>query len=128
MSSTPDYHANARNWAVDILRGEKYITSDLILTTAQRAAQAQQIFYPNADVNVEKLAAELRHLFSVSAEVGTVLEDSADHVPWYPARRAQVSWRFWNRYVTFLERDFGMPPAVVLNLDDLTSMILERLE
>jgi hypothetical protein len=30
--------------------------------------------------------------------------------------------------MTYLERDFGMPPGVVANLNDLTSMILERLE
>jgi len=128
MSANPDHQVNARNLAIDILRGEKNVTPELIQKTAERAAQAQRIFYPDAEVDIEKLAAELRHLFSVSAEAGTVLEDPTDHVPWYPARRSEIVWRFWNRYVTFLERDFGMPPAVVLNLDDLTSMILERLE
>jgi hypothetical protein len=123
-----DIHANARNWAVDILRNKRPITPADVLETADRAAQAQKIFFPDASVDVERLAAELRHLFSVSAEAGTVLEDTEDHVPWYPGKRAGINWRFWNRYQTFLERDFGMPPAVVANLDNLTSMVLERLE
>lgn len=128
MAEPHDYYANARNWAIDILRRESLKTPERIREVADRAVQAQKLFDPAANVNTDDLAAELRHLFSVTAEVGTILEDPTDHIPWYPARRASIKWRFWNRYVTFLERDFGMPPAVVTNLDDLTSKVLERLE
>ena len=60
----------------------------------------------------------------------TILDDDdpKGHVPWLPSKRAEIKWRFWNRYVTYLERDFGMPPEVVNNLHDLTDKILERLE
>jgi hypothetical protein len=128
MTNSHDYYANARNLAIDILRREKFKTLEKIQETAERAAQAQTLFDPAANVSVENLAAELRHLFSVSAETATVLEDPAEHVPWYPTKRATIQWRFWNRYTTYLERDFGMPPAVVSNLDELTNLILERLE
>ena len=128
MAEPHNYYVNARNWAIDILRRDALKTSERIREVADRAVQAQKLFDPAADIDLDELAAELRHLFSVTAEVGTILEDPTDHIPWYPARRASIKWRFWNRYVTFLERDFGMPPAVVTNLDDLTSMVLERLE
>jgi hypothetical protein len=128
MTNSHDYYANARNLAIDILRREKFKTLEKIQETAERAAQAQTLFDPAANVSVENLAAELRHLFSVSAETATVLEDPAEHVPWYPTKRATIQWRFWNGYTTYLERDFGMPPAVVSNLDELTNLILERLE
>lgn len=128
MAEPHDHYVNARNWAIDILRKEKLKTPERIREVTERAVQAQKLFDPAADVAIDQLAAELRHLFSVTAEAGTVLEDTTDHVPWYPARRASIKWRFWNRYMTFLERDFGMPPAVVTNLDELTSMVLERLE
>lgn len=128
MTEPQGHHVNARNWAIDILRGEQVRTPERIREVADRAAQAQKLFDPSADVSVDQIVAELRHLFSVTAEAGTVLDDPINHVPWYPARRASITWRFWNRYVTFLERDFGMPPAVVTNLDALTSMVLERLE
>jgi hypothetical protein len=128
MAEPHDHYVNARNWAIDILRKEKLKTPERIREVADRAVQAQKLFDPSADVSIDQLAAELRHLFSVTAEAGTVLEDPTNHVPWYPARRASIKWRFWNRYMTFLERDFGMPPSVVTNLDELTSMVLERLE
>lgn len=128
MPESHDYYANARNLAMDILRKERVVTPELIQQTASKAAQAQAIFDPTATVDVEKLTAELRHLFSVGAEDATALDDFTEHEAWLPSRRADIQWRFWNRYMTYLERDFGMPPAVVGNLDDLTNMVLERLE
>lgn len=128
MSEAQDYYANAKNLAIDFLRKEKNRTPELIAETAEKAAKAQTLFDPNATVNLEKLVAELRHLFSVTAEVATALDDAKDHKPWFPSKRATISWRFWNRYVTYLERDFGMPPPIVANLDELTNMVLERLE
>src|SRR5689334_12284689 len=103
MADFHDHHANARNLAIDILRREKIRTPEKIYDTAVKAAQAQTIFDPEANVRVDQLAAELRHLFSVSAEAGTVLEDPAEHRPWYPTRRSTIHWRFWNRYTTYLE-------------------------
>ncbi len=128
MPETHDHYVNARNLAVDILRKERVKTPELIQETATKAAHAQTLFDPLASVDVEKLTAELRHLFSVSAQSATALDDPTGHTPWLPSRRANIAWRFWNRYMTYLERDFGMPPAVVGNLDELTNMTLERLE
>jgi len=128
MPERLDSFANARNLAVDILRQEKAKTVELIRATAVKAARAQQLFDPDASVDVDRLTAELRHLFSISVEDATVLEEAEDHQPWLPSSRAGIQWRFWNRYMTYLERDFGMAPAAVNSLDDLTGMILERLE
>ena len=128
MRNWQDAFANARNLAVDILRAEKIKTPELIQQTAAKAAEAQKLFDPAINIDVESLTAELRHLFSVGVEAGSALDDASDHEPWLPARRGQIQWRFWNRYMTYLERDFGMPPGVVANLDDLTNMVLERLE
>lgn len=128
MPEPRDHFVNARNLAVDILRNERVRTPDLIRQTAEKAAQAQVLFDPAASVDVDRLTAELRHLFSVTAESATALDDATQHVPWLPSKRGGIQWRFWNRYVTYLERDFGMAPAVVANLDELTTMILERLE
>lgn len=128
MSECHDYQANARNLAMDILRREKIKTPDLIYQTALKAAQAQALFDPTAIVDIERLTAELRHMFSVSAETATALDDPTDHKPWLPVRRSQIQWRFWNRYVTYLERDFGMAPESVRQLNDDTNMVLERFE
>lgn len=130
MPELHDHYANARNLAVDILRKEIRRTPEQIHEVASKAAQAATIFAPGASIDVESLTTELRHLFSVGVDSATVLDDHdpTSHEPWLPNRRAGIQWRFWNRYMTYLERDFGMPPAVVNNLHELTDMILERLE
>jgi len=130
MTETHDHQANARNLAVDILRKELRRTPDQIREVAQKAAQAATIFAPGVQIDVDSLTTELRHLFSVGVQNATVLDDAdiTKHVPWLPTKRGEINWQFWNRYMTYLERDFGMPPAVVNNLHTLTDMILERLE
>ena len=130
MPDTHDHYANARNLSVDILRKETKRTPDLIRATAEKAAQAATIFAPGVAIDVEALTTELRHLFSVGVQEATVLDDHdpSRHVPWLPSKKGSIQWRFWNRYMTYLERDFGMAPTVVNNLHDLTDMILERIE
>lgn len=130
MSDTATAYANARNLAVDILRAEKNRTPEMIGEVATKAAQAATIFAPTMLIDVEILTAELLHLFSVRAGEVTILDDHdpKGHVPWLLSKRAEIKWRFWSRYVTYLERDFGMPPEVVNNLHELTDKILERLE
>jgi hypothetical protein len=130
MPDTHDHYANARNLAVDILRKEKKRTPDLIREVAGKAAQAATIFAPGVTIDVEALTTELRHLFSVGVQDATVLDDHdpSRHVPWLPGKKGGIQWRFWNRYMTYLERDFGMAPTVVNNLHELTDMILERIE
>lgn len=125
-----NYYENARNIAVDILRKEKLRSIELVRDTAGKAAQAALTFAPGESLDVEALIAELLHLFSVTVQDATVLEDHDPnlHTPWLPDKRASVSWKFWTRYMTFLEREQGWPPDVVNNLHELTDMILERLE
>ena len=133
MPEPHDHYANARNLAVDILRKEMKRTPELIRTTAEKAVQAATIFAPAVSIDVEALTLELRHLFSVGVQGATVLDDNdpKGHVAWLPNKRANTPpgfWRFWTRYMTYLERDLGWPPDVVNNLHELTDMILERLE
>lgn len=125
-----NYYENARNMAVDILRKESTRSVDLVRSTAERAAQATLIFAPGESIDIEALVTELLHLFSVTVQDATVLEDHDPnlHTPWLPDKRGSIQWRFWTRYMTYLEREFGMPPTVVNSLHELTDMILERLE
>ena len=130
MPDAATVFANARNIAVDVLRGEKNRTPEMISEVAIKAIQAATIFAPTISIDAEVLTAELLHLFSVRAGEVTILDDDdpKGHIAWLPDKRANIGWRFWNRYVTYLERDFGMPPDVVNSLHELTDKILERLE
>jgi hypothetical protein len=132
MIETQDLYENARNLAVDMLRKAGSRTSEMIAEVAGKAIQAVTIFAPEAAIDAAKLTAELSHLFSVGMDEATILDENNQngHVPWLYGKRERgaMTLRFWSRYMTYLERDFGMPPEVVNNLHRLTDKVLERLE
>lgn len=132
MLDTQDLFENARNLAVDMLRKEQTRTSEMIAEMAAKAIQAVTIFDANAVIDAARLTAELSHLFSVGMDEATILDenDQNGHIPWLYGKRERgaMTHRFWSRYMTYLERDFGMPPEVVNNLHRLTDKVLERLE
>lgn len=122
--------AVARNLAADILKRETRRTPERMDEVAKLAAELATKIAPGMAIDLARLTAELRHMFSVEIDAATVLDDQdpTDHVEWLPERRGEIKWRFWQRYMTYLERDFGMPPAVVNSVDELTNKILGRLE
>lgn len=129
MSESPDYFREARSFAVDILKRQADRTPARIEEIAAVAKQAIK-GTTGAEIDEALLVSELMHLFSIQVDAATILEDHdpARHVPWLPARRASVKWRFWERYSTYLQREIGMAPNAVESLGDLTELILERLE
>lgn len=124
------YQDVARNLAADILKREPRRTPERMIEVAKLAAEVATKFAPDVTIDHARLIAELRHMFSVEIDAATVLDDRdpAGHVEWLTERRGEIKWRFWQRYMTYLERDFGMPPAVVNSVDELTNKILGRLE
>ena len=132
MLNAEDHFTNARNYASDHLKKIKDRSSEMVRRLAEIAAgneeRTAELLGEPIHMDIDRLEAELRHMFSVSAESATALDDLTDHKPWLAGRRSQVQWRFWNRYANYLERDFGMPPDSVRQLDDDTNMVLARFE
>lgn len=130
MTDTAGFFAVARNLAADLLRREPTRTPERIAEIAAQAASVASQLAPGVSIDPAGLVAELRHLFSVEIDAATALDDNdpTSHVAWLEERRAGIKWRFWDRYVTYLERDFGMPPTVLTSVGRLTDMILGRLE
>jgi hypothetical protein len=134
MPDLHDHFANARNYASDLLRKMPQKTAEKIEKVARIAAENEErtavLLGSPVKVDIGMLTSALMHLFSVQAGDVTILDDHdpKEHAAWLPNKRSQIQWRFWNRYVTYLERDFGMAPDVVNSLHELTDKILERLE
>jgi hypothetical protein len=128
MNNTTEAHEMAKQWATDLLRKLPARTEDVIRSKAQLAIQFVEAAIGAGSVDEEQLVAELLYAFSITVERGTALDDFRDHKAWLPDKRASIAWKFWTRYMKYLERDFGMAPDVVNNLHSLTDMVLERLE
>jgi hypothetical protein len=126
----PDHYTSAKNIAIVLLRTKETRTENCIREAALKSINMIKDSLESIEIDADALISDLMHLFSVGVEEATVLEDHdlTRHIPWLTNRRVDIRWRFWNRYVTYLEQDFGMPPSVVANLDNMTDMILERLE
>ncbi|MEB3204644.1 MAG: Z1 domain-containing protein [Candidatus Sericytochromatia bacterium] len=58
---------------------------------------------------------------------GHVVIDDRQFSPWIGEVRSQTTFRFWNRYVAWLEGYRMLPRKVVRELDSLTDDILDRL-
>lgn len=69
--------ANTRNIAVDVLRGEKNRTHEMIGEVAIKAVQATTLFAAGVSIDVEMLTAELLHLFSVRAGDVSILDEKS---------------------------------------------------
>ena len=68
---------------------------------------------------------------AINVHVGeaSVLDNkSDDHQAWLPARRGSIRWSFWERYRWYLEHERGIPFDVIERMNEVTDMILERLE
>jgi hypothetical protein len=81
-------------------------------------------------VNVDKdqLVKKIETLCNVYVPPMSTLDDKRGHQEWFSSRRAEIQWRFWERYQRYLENDPDMPPQVVRRLEDVSNQILSRLE
>lgn len=79
-------------------------------------------------IDRDELIRDLEASFNVWVSNATVLHDPKGHEAWLPSRRSQLKWRFWKRYQRFLEEDMAWAPRTVSKLDEMTDMVLEKLE
>ena len=62
---------------------------------------------------------------NVLAQSASILDNDKDHERWLS--EADVEFQFWNRYRAWLQERQGFPLAVVRELDEVTTDILDRL-
>lgn len=106
------------------LSSEPMLTPGLIQETVEMLLP---MFF-STSIDTELVVRELESRFSVVIGQMQVIEDSADHVVWLPAKKSSIEeWRFWNRYEVWLNRK-GFSAPVIRRLDEITDEILGRLE
>ena len=116
---------------LQILSEENLPTTEMIRTTLRYVIEMLRKMNPLSDVaNVDEdqLVKKVETLCNVYVPTISTLDDMRGHQEWFSSRRAEIQWRFWERYKRYLENDPYMPPQVVRRLDDVSNQILSRLE
>ena len=127
--NTSAAYDQAKQVALSILEKEKKPQPELIRARVELAIQTSLAIHPGESIDVEALIREVDSNFSHFVAIGRALDDDmTDHQPWLPDKRAQIEWKFWDRYDRFLTQYVGLPVPIVRNLDIMTDKVLERLE
>ena len=79
-----------------------------------------------AAIDRKGLIAELEVRSTVITEEHRALGNNDDHKAWLPARRGEITWRYWDRYLLYLEE--RLPRSAIDSLDKVTNDVLERIE
>jgi hypothetical protein len=117
----------ARTIVLNLLREIEAPTREEIRSSVQDVVRMLKSRGSDA-IDPDILTREVESLCNVWVGTSTALEDLADHVEWLSSRRAEINWRFWDRYRRFLEEEQHWAPRTVRRLDELTDEILGRLE
>ena len=119
----------ARVIALNLLGADAPPDEAGVRRVAEIAVQAVEAQAPGVDVDVDALVRELEaNLNVVIGSASTLTDDSSDHIPWLPDRRASIDWNFARRYQRFLKERKGWALATLQRSDDLTDRILELIE
>ena len=86
------------------------------------------LYYPDEELDKERLLRTVLFDYGVFAGDSTVLEDNRDHKEWMADERATIKWNFWKRYKKYLEVDEKLPSSVIASIDKTSDEILSRLE
>lgn len=104
--------------------GRKASVSDSEINDA--VAKAKMIY---SDVDAIKLKNDLLSMYSVKIDTFQILEGRERREPWLKDFRAnqKSKWGFWTRYAEYLEKQKKFAPSVILQLDELTDKVLDKL-
>ncbi|MBK5719543.1 Z1 domain-containing protein [Dysgonomonas sp. Marseille-P4677] len=82
-----------------------------------------------SDVDAVKLKNDLLSMYSVKIDTFQILEGRERREPWLKDFKAnqKTKWAFWTRYTEYLEKQKKFPPTVILQLDELTDKVLDKL-
>ena len=86
-----------------------------------------KMLYP--DVDAVTLKNDLLSMYSVKIETFQILEGRERREPWLRDFRANKisKWEFWTRYAEYLEKQKKFASSVILQLDELTDKVLDKL-
>jgi len=121
-----DTYQKALNIIQDNIIGSKVGVTNEEINNAVQNVKCMPMF---ADIDADKLKLELLAFYSTTVDRYQILEGKERRLPWLKDFKANKSsqWEFWVRYSDYLIRQKKFAPSVILQLDELTDKILDKL-
>lgn len=127
-SPDPDAQEQAREQARTALVRYRNPSIDEIRQCCSKAKRFTEEDTGEGTVDIEELVKYFVDNSNVFVAPMQSLSDARGHSDWLPARRGEISWKFWERYQTFLQMIEQLPDPVINSVDVRTEGILEMLE
>lgn len=89
--------------------------------------QSLAVLYPVSDEEFSEIKRKLKANIVVQMDLGVLIKDRQQHLPWLSARRSTLDFFFWNRYKKFLEEVKHWNPRVTGNLGRVSDEIVDYL-
>lgn len=120
---------DARDTALRILEKLNMEDIDLISEIKKAIEKANLVFELNEEQKLE-LEYDLIKSLNITMTQKSILKNNDDiyHIPWLPAKKHQIKFKYWNRYKKYLLTEKKWSINVVNSLDDTSESILELLE
>lgn len=102
--------------------GSAFLEADQIRSAVEEVSEMPSF----AAIDKMRLVRELEERFTVYAPPHRTLGEDDDHVAWLSGKRAQISWRYWDRYLIYLQD--RLPERSIASLERAIDDVLGRLE
>jgi hypothetical protein len=89
--------------------------------------QALAALYTVSNEEFAEIKRKLKANIVVQMDLGVLIKDKRQHLPWLSARRATLDFFFWNRYKKYLEEVKHWNPRVTGNLGLVSDEIVDYL-
>jgi hypothetical protein len=109
----------AKQICITLLSPHQRVTAELI----KEAIDKTLLLFPNLKEEALTLQKFLEANYSVFSEDYKIL--SAEYNPWIKEKKAEINWKFWNRYRQYLQQKVATD--TLNKVDNLTDDILDRL-
>lgn len=83
--------------------------------------------YPVTDDEYESIKRRLKANIVVKMDLGVLIKEQGEHLPWLSSRRGSLDFFFWNRYKKYLGEVKGWNARVIGNLGRVSDEIVDYL-
>jgi hypothetical protein len=119
-------HQLAKDLILRILPGQA-VTEEQLEESVDRVLGMVRGMHPDFEFDRDRIVRELQAVLNIFQADAVSLDDTTGHDEWLPGAREEIDWRFWNRFVRYMQAE-ALPPSVIDRLDTNTARILGKLE